>query len=124
MAEQDWKTNKRAFAAVSLPTFFWIVLFFLVPMAIVWLYSFGENRGLTDIEISGTLDNYKRATEWLYLTIFGKSFAVPSLVTLLCLIVGFHVAIAITFASEKWRRCTLLCIMLPFWTNLDRKRVV
>ena len=75
MAEQDWKTSKAVFAAVSLPTLFWVILFFLVPMAIVWLYSFGENRGLTDIAISGTLDNYKRATEWLYLTIFGKSFA-------------------------------------------------
>ena len=87
-------------------------------MAIVWLYSFGENRGLTEIEFSGTLDNYKRATEWLYLTIFGKSFAVAALVTLICLIIGFPVAMAITFASEKWRPWLLLGIMLPFWTNL------
>jgi spermidine/putrescine transport system permease protein len=118
VAEQDWKANRRAFAAVSLPTLFWIVLFFLVPMAIVWLYSFGENRGLTEIEISGTLSNYKRATEWLYLRIFGKSFAVAALVTLICLILGFPVAMAITFASEKWRPWLLLGIMLPFWTNL------
>ncbi|MDP3782199.1 MAG: ABC transporter permease, partial [Sphingopyxis sp.] len=76
MAEQDWNPSKRTFAAVSLPTLLWVVVFFLVPMAIVWLYSFGENRGLTEIEFSGTLDNYKRATEWLYLGIFGKSFAV------------------------------------------------
>lgn len=118
MAEQDWKTSKRTFAAVSLPTLLWVVVFFLVPMAIVWLYSFGENRGLTEIEFSGTLDNYKRATEWLYLGIFGKSFAVAALVTLICLIIGFPVAMAITFASEKWRPWLLLGIMLPFWTNL------
>ncbi|HWW57677.1 MAG TPA: ABC transporter permease [Sphingopyxis sp.] len=118
MADQDWKTNRRAFAAVSLPTLLWITLFFIAPMAIVWLYSFGENKGLTEIDISGTLDNYKRATEWLYLSIFGKSFAVAALVTLICLIVGFPVAMAITFASEKWRPWLLLGIMLPFWTNL------
>jgi spermidine/putrescine transport system permease protein len=118
MAGQDWRTNRRVFAAVSLPTFLWVLLFFLLPMAIVWLYSFGENRGLADIAISGTLDNYKRATEWLYLTIFGKSFAIAALVTLICLIVGFPVAMAITFASEKWRPWLLLAIMLPFWTNL------
>ena len=118
MAEQEWKTNRGVFAAVSLPTLLWVLLFFLIPMAIVWLYSFGENRGLTEIAISGTLDNYKRATEWLYLSIFGKSFAVAALVTLICLIVGFPVAMAITFASEKWRPWLLLGIMLPFWTNL------
>jgi len=118
MAEQDWKANKRVFAAVSLPTLLWTVVFFVVPMAIVWFYSFGENAGLNEIHVSGTLDNYKRATEWLYLGIFGKSFAVAALVTLICLIVGFPVAMAITFASEKWRPWLLLGIMLPFWTNL------
>jgi spermidine/putrescine transport system permease protein len=118
MAEQDWKANKRVFAAVSLPTLLWTLVFFIVPMAIVWFYSFGENAGLNEIHVSGTLDNYKRATEWLYLGIFGKSFAVAALVTLICLIVGFPVAMAITFASEKWRPWLLLGIMLPFWTNL------
>jgi spermidine/putrescine transport system permease protein len=118
MAEQDWQSSKGAFAAVSVPTLLWLFLFFLVPMGIVWMYSFGENVGLNDIRFVGTLDNYKRATEWLYLTIFGKSFAVAALVTLICLIVGFPVAMAITFAPEKWRPWLLLAIMLPFWTNL------
>lgn len=118
MAEQDWKANKRVFAAVSLPTLLWTIAFFVVPMFIVWQYSLGTKVGENGFVFSGTLDNYKRATEWLYLTIFGKSFAVAALVTLICLIVGFPVAMAITFASEKWRPWLLLGIMLPFWTNL------
>jgi spermidine/putrescine transport system permease protein len=115
---QDWRANKRPFAAISLVPILWLLVFFIVPMAVVWLYSFGHNAGPTEIEISGTLDNYKRATEWLYVTIFLKSLAVAGLVTLICLIVGFPVAMAITFASEKWRPWILLGIMLPFWTNL------
>jgi spermidine/putrescine transport system permease protein len=118
MAEQDWKADKKVFWAVSSLPLLWTLLFFIVPMAFVWLYSFGSNAGLTEIEISGTLDNYKRATDWLYLSIFAKSFAVAALVTLICLIVGFPVAMAITFASDKWRPWLLLGIMLPFWTNL------
>ena len=118
MAEQDWKENKSSFLAVSLVPVGWTLLFFLVPMAIVWAYSFGRNAGLTEIDLVGTLDNYKRATEWLYLTIFAKSLGVAALVTVICLIVGFPVAMAITFASEKWRPWLLLGIMLPFWTNL------
>lgn len=118
MAEQDWKADKKAFWAVSSAPLLWTLLFFLVPMSFVWLYSFGSNVGLTDIEISGTLDNYKRATEWLYVSIFLKSFAIAALVTVICLIVGFPVAMALTFCSEKWRPWLLLGIMLPFWTNL------
>ena len=118
MAEQDWKSDKKAFWAVSAAPLLWTVLFFLVPMSFVWLYSFGSNVGLTEIDISGTLDNYKRATEWLYLSIFLKSFVVASLVTAICLVIGFPVAMALTFASERWRPWLLLGIMLPFWTNL------
>jgi spermidine/putrescine transport system permease protein len=118
MAEQDWKSNKRPFMAISAMPLLWISIFFLAPMFFVWLYSFGSNSGSIDIEISGTLNNYKRATEWLYLSIFLKSFAIAALTTLICLIVGFPVAMAITFASEKWRPWLLLGIMLPFWTNL------
>lgn len=96
----------------------WLVLFFMVPMTIVWLYSFGQNDGPAEIAITGTLDNYKRATEWLYISIFGKSLAVAALVTAICLVIGFPVAMAITFAAEKWRPWLLVAIMLPFWTNL------
>jgi hypothetical protein len=109
-ALQDWKSQqKRPFAAIaSAAAVLAAALFFVVPMAVVWLYSFGQNVGLTDIDISGTLDNYKRATEWLYLSIFFKSLAVAALVTVICLIIGFPVAMAITFASQKWRPWLLL----------------
>jgi len=118
MAEQNWNENKSSFFAASVAPLLWTALFFIVPMAVVWAYSFGRNAGLTEIDLVGTLDNYKRATDWLYLSIFAKSLWVAALVTLICLVVGFPVAMAITFASEKWRPWLLLGIMLPFWTNL------
>jgi spermidine/putrescine transport system permease protein len=94
------------------------VLFFLVPLAIVWAYSFGHNEGLTQIAITGTFKNYARAIEPLYLKIFLKSAGVAALTTGLCLVIGFPVALAITFASQKAKTWLLLLIMLPFWTNL------
>ena len=59
-----------------------------------------------------------RALQPLYLGIFTKSILIAALTTLLCLIVGFPVALASVCASEKWRAWMLLLIMLPFWTNL------
>jgi spermidine/putrescine transport system permease protein len=114
------RTQERrlAFLATALPPIAWVVVFFLAPLAIVWAYSFGRNQGLTDVDISGTLDNYVRALQPLYLGIFVKSVFVAGLTTLLCLVIGFPVALAIVFASERWRAWMLLLIMLPFWTNL------
>jgi spermidine/putrescine transport system permease protein len=116
--EQSWKQAKAVFAAALGPPLVWLVLFFLAPMAIVWAYSFGHNAGLTEIEITGTFHNYARAIEPLYLKIFLKSVWVAALTTLLCLVAGFPVALAITFASDKAKAWLLLLIMLPFWTNL------
>jgi len=116
--EQHWKSAKALFGAVLVPPLFWLALFFLVPMGIVWLYSFGENRGLTEIALTGTFSNYLRALDPLYLKIFVKSVGIAGLTTLICLVIGFPVALAITFAPPKAKTWLLLGVMLPFWTNL------
>jgi spermidine/putrescine transport system permease protein len=116
--EQSWKQAKAVFAAALGPPLFWLALFFIVPLAIVWLYSFGQNQGLTEISFTGTFANYARALEPLYLKIFLKSAWVAGLTTALCLVVGFPVALAITFAPAKTKTWLLLLVMLPFWTNL------
>ncbi|WP_374574481.1 ABC transporter permease [Phenylobacterium sp.] len=116
--EQGWKQAKAVFAGTLGPPLFWLILFFLVPLGIVWAYSFGKNVGLTEISITGTFANYARAIEPLYLKIFLKSAWVAGLTTFLCLVLGFPVALAITFAPPKAKAWLLLLIMLPFWTNL------
>jgi spermidine/putrescine transport system permease protein len=115
---EDWKQQKGVFAIIVGAPLLWLALFFVIPLGIVWLYSFGKNAGLTEIDISGTFENYGRALDPLYLKIMGKSVAVAALTTLLCLILAFPVALAITFATPKWRPWLLLAVMLPFWTNL------
>jgi spermidine/putrescine transport system permease protein len=116
--EQSWKQAKAAFAAVMAPPVLWLLLFFLIPLGVVWAYSFGQNAGPTEIDLTGTFANYMRALEPLYLGIFGKSIIVAGATTILCLIVGFPVALAIAFASPRAKVWLLLLIMLPFWTNL------
>lgn len=114
----DWRRSPASFALSAIPTLGWLVAFFIVPLALVWLYSFGENRSLTDIEITGSWHNYARVFQPLYLKIFLKSIWVAGFTTLLCLIIGFPVAMAIAFSSERVKPWLLMLVMLPFWTNL------
>jgi spermidine/putrescine transport system permease protein len=116
--EQSWRQAKAVFAAMGVPPVLWLVFFFLVPLAVVWAYSFGTNAGPTTIDLTGTFANYSRALQPLYFQIFIKSAIVAGITTLLCLIVGFPVALAIAFAGPKTKTWLLLLIMLPFWTNL------
>ncbi len=115
---QDWRRARGVFAVLAAPPVLWLLLFFAAPLAIIWTYSFGENRSLVEIAISGTFGNYARAMKPLYLAIIGKSLWFAGLTTLACLIVGFPVAVAITFAPNRTKVWLLLLVMLPFWTNL------
>ena len=116
--EQSWRRARAVFALVLGPPAFWLVLFFLIPLAIVWVYSFGTNVGLTQIAFTGTFSNYVRALEPLYVGIFFKSVGVAALTTGLCIVLGFPVALAITFAPARLKAWLILLVMLPFWTNL------
>nr|WP_310524810.1 ABC transporter permease [Polymorphobacter sp.] len=115
---QPWHTARTPFAILAAPPMLWLLVFFLAPLAIIWAYSFGENTSLTDISINGTFANYARATNPLYLAIIAKSLWFAALTTLACLIIGFPVAVAITFAQPRTKVWLLLLVMLPFWTNL------
>jgi len=115
---ESWRRNPLVFWIINLPPTLWLLAFFLVPLALVWVLSFGEKRGIIDIEITWTLDNYLRAFDPLYLQIFARSLWIATVTTLLCLVIGFPVAFAISFAPERWKGLLLLLIILPFWTNL------
>jgi spermidine/putrescine transport system permease protein len=112
------KRHPFGFWLCSLPPSVWLLGFFLIPLSFVWVLSFGEKRGLIDVEISWTLENYARALDPLYLGIFAKSIWISGLTTLVCLAVGLPVALGIVFAPSRWKPVLLLLVILPFWTNL------
>ncbi len=116
--EQSWREARSPFAAIFGPPALWLLLFFAVPLAIVWAYSFGRTLGLTEIAVTGTPANYVRAMDPVYLQVFVKSIGIAALTTLICLVIGFPVALAITFAPARAKAWLLLLVMLPFWTNL------
>ncbi len=115
---ENWRNNKIAFGIFMGPATAWLVFFFLLPLLVVWIYSFGDRGPQGQTVITFTLDNYSRALEWVYLGIIWKSIWVATLSTALCLAIGFPLAKGIAFAPAKWKNPLLLIVILPFWTNL------
>lgn len=115
---QSWASNKRFFFGTMIVPTLWFIVFFAIPMTLVWLYSFGTNTGPITVEITGTFRNYARAFSPEILKVLWQSVYLASIATFACLVMGFPIALAMTFASEKAKSWLLLLIMLPFWTNL------
>ena len=42
---ESWRKNPLVFWALNLPPAFWLVVFFVIPLGIIWVISFGEKRG-------------------------------------------------------------------------------
>jgi spermidine/putrescine transport system permease protein len=120
----SWKDNGRVFWILALPASFWLVVFFILPLGLLFFMSFGEKAvidgqvSITEIDISGTLVNYLRSFEGLYLGIIWKSVWISALATVLCLLTAYPIAFGICFASERWKPLLLLLVILPFWINL------
>jgi len=94
------------------------LLFFMVPLGIIFMYSFGENVSLIEVKTTWTLDNYARILEPEIMTLLWRTLWIALLATVICLVVGFPVALVIATASPSAKAWLLLLIMLPFWTNL------
>jgi spermidine/putrescine transport system permease protein len=120
----DWKGNSRVFWTLSLPGSLWLLVFFLIPLGLLFFMSFGEKAviggqiSINEIAFTGTLSNYLRSFDPLYLTIIWKSVWVSGLATLLCLVTAYPIAFGICFAPERWKPLLLLLVILPFWINL------
>ena len=96
----------------------WMLMFLLVPIVIISIFSFSAKQGLVDISASWVLDNYIRAFDPVYLSVFFKSMGIAGLTTSICFLIGFPLAIGIASAPKSWKPILLMIVVLPFWVNL------
>lgn len=106
----------RAWALLT-PMVAWLVLFVVVPTAILFVYSFCERDEVGGVVFRFTLDNYQRVFDPVYLRIFARSIGYAGLTTLICVIIGYPMAYYIARAPEARRNQLLLLVMVPFWTS-------
>ncbi|MCF8069400.1 MAG: ABC transporter permease [Desulfobacterales bacterium] len=118
MSVQDWRENKLVAAILLVPSSAWLLIFFTLPLAIVWVYSFGERGPQGQTYLALNFENYKRALEWIHIGILWKSTWIAFVATALCFIMGFPLALGIAFAPTKYKNLLMLLVILPFWTNL------
>lgn len=121
---------KGRHAVIGVP-FFWMLLFFLLPFAIIIKISFAEAdiaippyTSLTawaDNQLTVLLNfgNYVLLSEdGLYLAAYLGSLKIAFFSTLLCLLVGYPMAYAIARSDKQMRPVLLLLVMMPTWTAL------
>ncbi len=114
---------------IAIP-YVWMLLFFLIPFAIILKISFAEVQiaipPYTDLvsyaeeklNVVFNLGNYLYLLEdEMYLDSYLQSIQVATISTLLCLLIGYPMAWAIVHSSPAMRIALLMLVVLPSWTS-------
>jgi spermidine/putrescine transport system permease protein len=100
------------------PSALYLLLFFVLPLLIVVVYSFLTRGAYGQIVWEFTLENYVRVFDRLYLQILWRSVLIAAINTLICLLLSYPFAYTIARMENVQRRNILLIlVMIPFWTN-------
>jgi len=113
------------------PPLIFLIVFFLIPFAFALKISFAETAihvpPYTDvfsispdkhINVSLSLANYKYLlTDEVYAVSYMYSLRTAFFSTLICLLLGYPMAYAMSRSSKATQNILLLIIILPFWTS-------
>ncbi len=106
-----------------------IVVFMVVPIAIIVVFSFMKADPYGGVDPQFSLEAYKQflfernlmgevVFNPAYLRIFGRSFFLALVTTLLCLAIGFPTAYYMSRQPARRKNLMVFLVTIPFWTNL------
>jgi spermidine/putrescine transport system permease protein len=123
------KKNLEKWILAVPPTLYLIALFFL-PISLMIFIAFrepGEYGGVLDIIVKNSHgNNHLNLTfDWFLFVIhnsfiwklFLRSIIFAIITTLICLFIGYPLALLIARSRQKYREILLLLIIIPFWSN-------
>jgi putrescine transport system permease protein len=119
-----WFNSKGWVAILIGVPYVWLIALFLLPFFIVVAmsvatntptappFSFGGEYPLINFESFGRV-----LTDTLYLRAFLTSIFNALVAAVLCLLIGYPMALGLTRVSRGWRNILLMLVILPFWTS-------
>ncbi|MDO4814753.1 MAG: ABC transporter permease [Gemella sp.] len=102
--------DKKSRSFFMIPYVAWMLTFVVFPMLLILYSSFKDTNG------EWSLINYKEFFGKTYMWMTVYSFWYALIITLVCLVISYPLAIIIS--RSKYREIILLLIILPTWINI------
>ena len=99
------------------PYCFWLFILTIIPMFLIMMYAFIQ-KGNAITTFSFTLDNFSKFFDPIFVSVLIKSFVLGIITTVLCLLIGYPVAYAISKCKENTQTILILLITFPTWINM------
>ena len=116
-AQAEKRESRRGFF-IALPSYVYLIVFFAIPLVIVFVTSFASRSSTGQTEFRDwNLDSYKRLLDPLVLEIALRSLILAVVTTLICLLASYPFAYYIATRRPAVRNVLLVLVMIPFWSN-------
>jgi spermidine/putrescine transport system permease protein len=102
---------------LTTPSFLWLVVFFLVPTALVFILAFRPSDPFGGIGRGWTLGTIRALADPQYLAIAWRTLWVSFATTALCMLLALPTGYTLARASARRRQVLLMLIIVPFWTS-------
>ncbi len=102
-----------------IPGLAWLVVFFAVPLAIIFVVSLGQRDqfGGAILDNGLSVRNYIRALEPDFLPTALNSLKYATATTVLAIVISYPIGYWISRHGGRWKTLLLILVMLPFWTS-------
>ncbi len=118
VADAPGRLARLRAAALVLPGVGWLVLFFIVPLLLIFVVSLGSRDALDRITLANpSLDNYAKAFDPVFIPTFLNSIRFATITTILSLAIGYPIAYWISRYGGRHKVLLIILVMLPFWTS-------
>ena len=100
---------KTKLSGFAVPYVIWMAIFVVAPIIMMVVYAFSNSDG------GFTLNNF--ADMGLYASVFGRSFKLAIIATIICLLIGYPVSYMMAKEGPRFQKVAMIIIMLPMWMN-------
>jgi len=112
------RAEARRGLLIASPAYLYLILFFGIPLLIVFAYSFASRNRFGEAVFDGiSFEAYRKLSEPIVRDILFRSVGLAVLTTVICLLIGYPFAYYLATRSPRVRNILLVFVMIPFWSN-------
>ncbi|HHY77086.1 MAG TPA: ABC transporter permease [Clostridiales bacterium] len=99
---------------LAYPYAIWLLIFTVIPLALILFYSV---ISFDEAGMHFTLNNFKRVFEPIYLSVFWRSIKIAAKSTIICLILGYPMAMILASRRLSKKSFLVVLFVIPMWMN-------
>ncbi|MXU64416.1 ABC transporter permease [Oceanomicrobium pacificus] len=110
-------TQKGRNALLLTPAGLWLLVMLVLPLLVVFVFSFGERGAAGGYVPAFTLEQYANLpARW---TAFKNTLILAPLGTIAALVIAYPLAYFLAVrCAPRWRTSLLILVIVPFWTSI------